>query len=118
MKSASPGMNATRQDSIRYFADKKTRSFGGAACATSCQVDILSSVRNATGFTYFMTAYRAFARSGRRASISCQFLSALPRPQAEPYANECQFGSVRGHQATGVPLAIANEQPTTLALPP
>jgi len=71
-KSASRRDECTHQDSIPYFADKKTRSFGGAACATSCQVDILSSVRSAIGFTHFMTAYQASARSGRRASIRTQ----------------------------------------------
>lgn len=57
---------------IPYFAAKKVRSFGGAASATSCQVEILSLVRNATGFTHSMTAYQAPARSGRRASTSTQ----------------------------------------------
>jgi hypothetical protein len=48
------------QDSQRipYFAAKKARSFGGAACATSCQVEIFSSARNSTGFTHFITAYQ------------------------------------------------------------
>ncbi len=34
-----------------YFAAKKARTFGGAACANSCQAEIPSSVRNSTGFT-------------------------------------------------------------------
>jgi hypothetical protein len=46
-------------NAIPYLAAKKTRSFGGAACAISCQVEILSLVRNTTGFTHFITAYQA-----------------------------------------------------------
>src|ERR1700730_429492 len=72
VKSAKRGGARIRQDSIPYFADKKARSLGGAACATSCQVDIFNSVRNSTGFTHLMTAYQASARSGRRASIRTQ----------------------------------------------
>jgi hypothetical protein len=49
---------------IPYFAAKKVRSFGGVAAATSCQVEILSLVRNATGFTHFSTAYQEPARFG------------------------------------------------------
>ena len=57
---------------IPYFAAKKARSLAGAACATSCHVEILSLVRSSIGFTHFITAYQASARSGLRASIRTQ----------------------------------------------
>src|ERR1019366_6540845 len=57
---------------IPYFTAKKARSLAGAACATSCHVEILSLVRSSMGFTHFITASHSSARSGLRASTRTQ----------------------------------------------
>jgi hypothetical protein len=51
-----------------YFSAIKVRSFGGIASASSCHVEILSSVRNWTGFTHFIIAYQASLRTRHRPS--------------------------------------------------